>query len=71
MRSGSQNDLILKALKRGRKLTALDALAEFGCLRLAARIDDLKRLGFKIKSTPVESSNGKRFASYYIPRKRK
>ncbi|MEY2735277.1 MAG: Helix-turn-helix domain, partial [Pseudomonadota bacterium] len=32
----SQTQQILEALARGRTLTPLEALSEFGCLRLAA-----------------------------------
>lgn len=34
----SQNSAILSALKAGRILSPLDALREFGCMRLGARI---------------------------------
>ena len=37
----TQEQWILDALKRRRKLTALDALKGCGCFRLAARISDL------------------------------
>jgi hypothetical protein len=67
----SQNNLILKALKRGAKLTPIDALARFGCFRLSARILDLKAAGHNIKTKIIKSANGKRFAQYSLPRKRK
>jgi len=67
----SQKDQILKALKRGRKITPLDALAEFGCFRLAARIEEIKRLGHNIITKMVSSAEGKRFAQYSLPRNRK
>lgn len=60
----SQNNQILNALKRGRKLTPIDALTEFGCFRLSARILELREQGFGIKSKLIKSSNGKRFAEY-------
>lgn len=62
----SQTDQILKALKKGRKLTPLDALSEFGCFRLGARIFDLKERGYNIVTNTVKSSNGKSFASYEL-----
>ena len=65
----SQKAQILTALKRGRKLTAIDALSEFGCFRLAARINDLLDDGHNVISTMVKSANGKRFAEYRMKRR--
>ena len=62
----SQTTDILKALKRGRKMSAIKALSEFGCFRLAARIDELKSQGYNIVSRMVKSSNDKRFAEYRL-----
>ena len=61
-----QSAQILKALKGGRSLTALDALKEFGVFRLAARIRDLRQLGYSISSTMVYGDDGKRFALYAL-----
>lgn len=58
MRGKSQNEMILKYLqthKRG--ITAAQAYEKFGCLRLSARIRDLKDQGVKISSTLVEVKN--------------
>lgn len=38
-------------------ITAMDAIREFSCTRLAARIDDLKRMGYKISKTTERSKN--------------
>ena len=62
----SHTQQILKALKKGRKLTPLDALTEWGCFRLGARIYDLKERGYNIITKMVTSSNGKRFAQYRL-----
>lgn len=61
----TQNKLILDALKRGERITPLDALDRFGCLRLSGRICDLRRAGHRIKTHTV-SENGKRYACYYL-----
>ncbi len=50
----SQNLEILSWLKKGRSITALEALRLFGCMRLAARIHDLKESGNKILATPIK-----------------
>lgn len=59
----SQMQSIKEHLESGNTLTALDALNLFGCLRLAARIADLKKLGLDIK-TEMTTKNGKTFAVY-------
>lgn len=61
----SQCEQILEALRQGRELTPLEALHEFGCFRLGARIWDLTQAGYVIKTTIVHH-NGKHFASYKL-----
>jgi hypothetical protein len=43
----------------------MDALREAGCMRLAARIDDLKRIGYRIVSQ-METAGDKRYAKYFL-----
>jgi hypothetical protein len=62
----TQADQILHYLKGGNKITPLTALKRFGCLRLGARIWDLKRDGVKIKSELVEVGENKRVARYSL-----
>lgn len=59
----SQNKKIREWLESGKSITALEALREFGCLRLSARIFDLREQGMVIKTSPVEI-NGKWLARY-------
>lgn len=61
----TQSGQILQALKTGRRLTALDALDEFGCFRLAARIHDLRKAGHNVIDDMV-TTNGKRHAVYRL-----
>src|SRR5690606_3085931 len=62
-----QTSEILKALREGDRLTPLDALDRFGCLRLGARIWDLRhKSGIDVKSETVELDNGKKVARYYL-----
>lgn len=64
----TQSDRILDHLQAGGTITALGALERFGCLRLAARIDELRKAGHTIKTTAVNDRiNGKHYALYYIP----
>lgn len=66
----SQLDQILAVLESGGTLTALDALEDFGCSRLASRITDLKRKGYPVASRMVTRRNcyGRlcRVAEYYM-----
>ena len=64
----SQNEAIKAALLSGRSLTPLDALQDFGCFRLAARIADLRREGMDIECIN-ETKNGKRYARYQLRRR--
>lgn len=47
----SQNQRILDYIEEHGSITPLDAMSEFGCMRLASRISDLKRKGYPIIST--------------------
>lgn len=58
----SQNAAILKHLESGKTLTPLEALRLFSCLRLAARIEQL-RMNHTIECRMVKR-NGKRFGEY-------
>jgi len=61
----TQRRMILKHLKMGKTITQLEALKQYGCMRLSARIWDLKDLGVNIGKNMVKR-NGKRFAKYYL-----
>ncbi len=65
----TQSEEILTALKSGRALTPIDALEDFGCFRLGARIWDLKKDGHNIVKERGESFDGmkkKYFAKYRL-----
>ena len=61
----SQADAILEHLKAGNSITPVDALRDFGCFRLAARIDELRQRGHDIE-TITEKRNGKKYARYAL-----
>lgn len=66
-KAGTQAAAVLRGLKRGLRISPLDALEHYGCMRLAAVVFDLKALGWHITTTMVEvrGRNGtKRFARY-------
>jgi hypothetical protein len=52
-------------LLRGYKLTPMQALEKWGCMRLAARIAELRKDGVDIRTTPI-TRNGKTFAQYKL-----
>lgn len=62
--------MILKYIHDYGSITPLEALKEFGCMRLASRINDLKNQGYNIVSEKVSIKNryGKKvsFAKYSI-----
>lgn len=66
----TQADEILNDLKRGMKITPKDALYRYGCMRLGARIYDLKQRGHDIRKVlvPGESRKGTptRYAEYWL-----
>lgn len=46
----TQNERILEYIEEFGSITQLEALRDIGCMRLASRISDLKRLGYPIVS---------------------
>lgn len=53
----TQADKIMNYMERYGSITQIDALREFGCMRLASRISDLRRDGIRIKSEMVKAKN--------------
>ena len=64
--SASQCTQIKNWLKRGYKLTALEALELFGCMRLASRINDLRKQGLNIHTEKIITTTGKRVTQYSL-----
>ena len=62
----TQNEAILEYLKTGNGITALEALELCGCMRLGARVADLRRQGHHIRSEMVRTSPGKHIARYRL-----
>jgi hypothetical protein len=65
----SHTSQILAHLEKGNTLTALEALKLFGCMRLSARIYDLKDLGWPIGSITIQDGD-KRYSQYYMRTKK-
>ena len=64
----SQHALIKGWLLNGYSITQLEALTQFGCFRLAARIANLRDKGLNVQTDMVTLENGKRVARYFIKR---
>ena len=65
----AQSKQILEYMRSNGSITPMDALNLFGCMRLGARIYDLKAAGHKIISImTVSDSEGrkKRYARYVL-----
>ena len=55
-------------LKEHKEINPLMALERYGCMRLAARIQELRSMGMKIE-TQIRKGNGKAYASYRLEEK--
>jgi len=63
----SQKKLIIKHLNKHRTINPLQALNLYGCFRLAARISELKDMGFIIDTTfEVDKHTKKKYAVYSL-----
>ena len=60
----TQTEAVLDWLQR-RPLTALEALQHLGCFRLAARVEELRRLGHNIITETV-NVGPKSYARYFL-----
>ena len=66
--SESQNKRILDYLMKGNRLTSLEALKMFGCMRLASRISDIRKNhpDINIVVDRIETATKKKVAQYYV-----
>ncbi len=53
----TQTEKILKHMEQYGKITPIEAMQEYGIMRLASRISDLKKAGYKIKKGVCTSTN--------------
>ncbi len=53
----TQTDMILMHLREHGSITPLDAMQEYGCMRLGARIWDLRDKGYKIETKMETKKN--------------
>lgn len=57
MNKSTQNQMVLRYLEEHGEISQLDAMKEFGIMRLGARIFDLRADGHNIKTTMGKSRN--------------
>ena len=53
----TQCEKIIRYMTENVFITPLDALREFGCMRLASRISDLRKAGYKIHKEMATAKN--------------
>lgn len=63
--SMTQNERILWHLETYGSITPLEAMGEYGIMRLASRISDLKRLGYPIEREFMSGKNRFNEATHY------
>jgi hypothetical protein len=64
----TQTDAILAHLQSGKSLTAMECLNLYGCLRLAARIKELRLQGYDIQTETITAGR-KLYARYTLNKK--
>ena len=62
----TQNQLILSHLKTNKGITAMEALNQYGCFRLAARINDLRNDGHDITTETIKTLTNKTVSQYKL-----
>lgn len=66
----TQTAQIIKHLKKGKRITSLEALIMFGCSRLGARIHELKEIGYDIQGNMIQvGAKKKSVKQYFLVRK--
>tara|TARA_R110000823_G_scaffold130004_1_gene257766 strand:- start:228 stop:467 length:240 start_codon:yes stop_codon:yes gene_type:complete len=63
----TQTEAILAHLQAGESITPIDALRDYGCFRLAARIKDLRAAGHDVDMV-LEGDGEKKWARYSLRR---
>jgi len=61
----SQTEQIRRHILKHNSITPLEALRKYGCMRLAARIRDLRKDGFSVQ-TAIVTRGDRRYAKYVM-----
>ena len=66
----TQNQVVMAHLRTRGKLTPVQAMTNYGIMRLAARVEELRRLGWDIETEMVVNNDGAggstRYARYKL-----
>ena len=62
----SHTSQIITHLKQHGSITGLQALRHYDCFRLAARIYDIRNLGYVVDSQKWKTRSGKTVARYWL-----
>lgn len=66
----SHEKMILDYMRKHGSITAMDAIRDFGCMRLASRVSDLRDDGYNIETVLEVGKNRQgdsvRYARYYL-----
>ena len=57
MEKKTQCERILQYIEETGSITQLEALEQFGCMRLASRISDLKKMGYNVTKRMEKKKN--------------
>ena len=53
----TQCDRILKYIEENGSISSLEAMQEFGCMRLASRMCDIKKMGYTVRKETEKARN--------------
>jgi hypothetical protein len=59
---------VLRHLEKNQSITPLEALGVYGIFRLAARVLEIRKQGFDVKTHYKTDDNGKQYAAYQLQR---
>lgn len=62
----SVTDLVLAHLETGETITGMECLEWFKCIRCAARIGELRDVGYNIETEFIKTPSGKRVGRYKL-----
>lgn len=65
-KKGSQNDRLLTHMLGGRRITRYEAMLMFRVQNITARISDLVKAGFQVKTTIKTDPNNQTYAEYSL-----
>jgi hypothetical protein len=57
---------ILRAMKRGERLTVAIALTQYGCYALSQRVGELKKMGWPVRSRFIKTNNNAMIKEYWL-----